>query len=85
LEVYVDLKTIEKEDPNYKGKLLNWSQKHRRNVEYKVVKEIKESHSPKQYLIHLFIDGDFVSEGCSFNIKSAQQQAAMEACEGLNI
>jgi ribonuclease-3 len=85
LEVYVDLKTIEKEDPNYKGKLLNWSQKHRRQVEYKIVKEIKELHSPKQYVIHLFVDGDFVSEGCSFNIKSAQQQAAMEACESLNI
>jgi len=85
LEVYVDLKSIEKEDPNYKGRLLNWAQKHKREVEYKVVKEIKEPRSPKQYLVNLFIDGNFVSEGCSFNIKSAQQQAAMAACESLSI
>jgi len=85
LDIYVDLKSIEKEDTNYKGRLLNWSQKHRRLVEYKVVKEIKEPRSPKQYLVNLYVDGDFVSEGCSFNIKSAQQQAAMFACESLNI
>jgi len=85
LDIYVDLSVIEKEDTNYKGRLLTWAQKHRRQVEYKIVKEIKEPRSQKQYLIHLFIDGNFVSEGCSFNIKSAQQQAAMYACESMNI
>jgi ribonuclease-3 len=85
LEVFVDLNALEKEDPNYKGKLLNWSQKHRRDVEYKVIKEIKSQHAQKQYHVHLFIDGELVSEGRSYNIKSAQQQAAMEACDGLGI
>ena len=85
LEVYVDLNVIEKEDPNYKGRLLIWSQKNRRTVEYKVSKEITAPRTPKQYLVNLFIDGKQVSEGCSSNIKSAQQQAAMYACESLNI
>ena len=85
LEIYVDLKSIETEDTNYKGRLLNWAQKHRKQIEYKVIKEIKEPRALKQYLIHLYLDGEFVSEGCSFNIKSAQQQAAMFACESLEI
>jgi len=85
LDIYVDLSVIEKEDTNYKGRLLTWGQKHRRNVEYKVIKEIKSPRVPKQYLVHLFVDGGFVAEGYSFNIKSAQQQAAMYACENLNI
>ena len=85
LEVYVDLSVIEKEDPNYKGRLLVWSQKQKRQVEYKVAKEIKEPQSPKQYLVNLFIDGKLISEGRAFNIKAAQQQAAMEACESLSI
>ena len=85
LEIYVDLSVIEKEDTNYKGKLLNWSQKHRRQLEYRVVREVKERRHQKQYIVHLFLDEDFVSEGCSFNIKSAQQQAAMYACESLGI
>jgi len=85
LDIYVDLSVIEKEDTNYKGKLLNWAQKHRRQVEYKVAKEVKERRVQKQYIVHLFLDSDFISEGCSFNIKSAQQQAAMYACESLGI
>ena len=85
LEVYVDLNVIEKEDPNYKGKLLIWSQKNRKQVEYKVAKEIKEPRTPKQYLVNLFIDGKLVSDGCSSTIKAAQQQAAMYACESLKI
>lgn len=85
LEIYVDLNVIEKEDSNYKGRVLTWAQKHKKQIEYKVVKEIKTHNAPKQYLVNLFINGDFISEGCSFNIKSAQQQAAMCACESLNI
>jgi len=85
LNLYVDLDVIEKEDPNYKGKLLTWAQKRRKQIEYKVVKEIKSPHNPKQYVVNLFLDGDYISEGCSFNIKAAQQQAAMYACENLNV
>jgi ribonuclease-3 len=85
LEIYVDLNEIEKEDTNYKGKLLNWAQKHRRQMEYKVAKEVKEPRRPKQYVVHLLLDEEFISEGCSYNIKSAQQQAAMSACENLGI
>ena len=85
LDIYVDLSVIEKEDTNYKGRLLMWGQRYRRNVEYKVSREVKTPRSPKQYIVHLFVDGDFVAEGCSFNIKSAQQQAAMYACESLSI
>jgi len=85
LDNYVDLSVIEREDTNYKGRLLTWGQKHRRNVEYKIAREVKEPRKQKQYVVHLFVDGEFVSEGCSFNIKSAQQQAAMYACENMSI
>jgi len=85
LDLYVDLNVIEKEDTNYKGRLLTWAQKCKKTVEYKVAKEVKGNHAPKQYVVNLFVDGEFVSEGCSFNIKSAQQQAAMYACESLGI
>ena len=85
LDLYVDLNVIEKEDTNYKGRLLTWAQKRKKQVEYKIAKEITERRAPKQYLVHLFVDGEFISEGCSFSIKSAQQQAAMYACESLEI
>ena len=85
LDVYVDLNIVEKEDPNYKGRMLVWSQKNRRQLEYKITKEIKEPRTPKQYFVSLYIDNKLISEGCSFNIKAAQQQAAMYACDSLGI
>ena len=85
LNLYVDLDALEKDDPNYKGKMLTWSQKRRKQLEYKVVKEIKEPRRPKQYIVNLLLDGEYISEGRAFTIKAAQQQAAMAACESLDV
>lgn len=81
----IDLNVIEKEDNNYKGKILHYIQKYKLSVEYRTVKETKEETSRKEYLVYLFIDGKFVAEGCDYTIKSAQQHAAMAACEVLEL
>ncbi|MDR1879215.1 MAG: ribonuclease III [Bacteroidales bacterium] len=85
LKFYVDIDVLEKEDTNYKGKILNWSQKNKKKIEYKVIRELAEHHRQKQYVVHAFIDGKFVAEGCDFTIKAAEQQASMYACETLKI
>lgn len=81
----IDLNVIEKEDNNYKGKILHYIQKYKLSVEYRTVKETKEETGRKEYLVYLFIDGKFVAEGCDYTIKSAQQHAAMAACEVLEL
>ncbi len=85
LGIYIDIDTLEKEDTNYKGKLLTWAQKNRKTIEYKVAQEVAVSHRQKQYIVHLFIDDKFASEGCDFTIKAAEQHAAMYACEDLEL
>lgn len=84
-EHYVDIEAIAKEDKNYKGKLITFVQKHRQTLEYKTVKEFKLSEGKREYLVYLFIDNKFVSEGSASSIKAAQQNAAMIACEKLNL
>ena len=83
--IYVDIEALEKEDTNYKGKLLTWAQKTRRTVEYKVKQQVQISQRQKQYIVHLFIDEKYISEGCDFTIKAAEQHAAMYACEDLEL
>jgi ribonuclease-3 len=83
--IYVDMDKLEKEDTNYKGKLLNWAQKKRRDLQYKVEIIPKEKRRQKQYLVRLFIDDVFVSEGCDYSIKAAEQHAAMYACEEMEL
>ena len=83
--MYVDIDTLEKEDTNYKGKLLNWAQRYKKVLAYKVETILTENQRQKQYLVHLYIDNVFVSEGCDFTIKGAEQHAAMSACEEMEI
>lgn len=83
--MYVDMDTIEKEDTNYKGKLLNWSQKYKKKLQYKVENILYENRRQKQYLVHLYIDDVFVSDGCDYTIKAAEQHAAMCACEEMEL
>ncbi len=84
-EVYVNLENIEKEDNNFKGKILHYVQKHHLKVNYNVVKEINIPYQKKEYLVYLFIDDKFVAEGQDFSIKLAEQNAAMVACEKLHL
>ena len=83
--MYVDIDALEKEDTNYKGKLLNWAQRYKKDIAYKVDGVLSEKHRQKQYVVHLYIDHVFVSEGCDFTIKAAEQHAAMYACEEMEI
>ena len=83
--LYVDIDALEKEDTNYKGKLLTWAQKNRRSIEYRVNQQVLISPRQKQYIVHLFVDDKFTSEGCDFTIKAAEQHAAMYACEDLGV
>jgi ribonuclease-3 len=85
IDTYIDVDDLEKKDTNYKGRLLVWSQKNKRPLKYRIAQEIRTANRKKQYIVHLYVDDKFVSEGCDFNIKGAEQQASMYACEELEI
>ena len=83
--MYIDMDALENRDTNYKGRLLTWAQKNRRMLKYQVAQELKIPNRQKQYIVHLYIDDKYVSEGSDFTIKSAEQHAAMYACEELGL
>jgi ribonuclease-3 len=84
LGLYIDIDALEKMDTNYKGRILIWAQKYKKTIDYRVHQKIV-SNRQKQYVVQLFIDDKFVSEGCDFTIKGAEQHAAMGACEDLDL
>jgi ribonuclease-3 len=85
LGLYIDIDALEKMDTNYKGRLLIWAQRYKKILDYKVSTTEAVSRRQKQYVVQLFIDNKFVSEGCDFTIKGAEQHAAMYACEDLEL
>jgi ribonuclease-3 len=86
LNLYVDIDALAKTDTNYKNTIQMWAQRNRHQIDYKVVDFVAtERHAHKQFIVNLLIDNEIISEGCDFSIKSAQQQAAMAACEKLGL
>ena len=76
-----DLKELEKQNYNFKSQLLEWSQKNKFLVEFKVIDEIPANGCAKQYIVRVFIDGKPMETGCDFNIKGAEQIAAQKTLE----
>jgi ribonuclease III len=82
IDVHLDVDEIERTDTNFKSRILEFAQREKRQLEFKVIQEIGEGHK-KQYLVELFLDNEPVSRGQDFSIKAAEQVAAEKACEEL--
>jgi ribonuclease III len=82
IDVHLDVDEIEKTDTNFKSRILEFAQREKRTLEFKVLQELGEGHR-KQYLVELYLDGQPVSRGQDFSIKAAEQVAAAKACEEL--
>jgi ribonuclease-3 len=84
IEVHFDMDKLENEDTNFKSQLIEWSQKEKVQVEFKVKDEIGNGYG-KQYLVELMIEDKIYSEGRDFSIKGAEQIAAGKAIEKLEL
>jgi ribonuclease-3 len=82
IDVHLDVDEIERTDTNFKSKILEYAQREKRQLEFKVLQELGDGHR-KQYLVELYIDNHPVSRGQDFSIKAAEQIAAEKACEEL--
>jgi len=82
IDVHLDVDEIERTDTNFKSRILEFAQREKRQLEFRVVQEIGDGHR-KQYLVELFLDNLPVSRGQDFSIKGAEQIAAEKACEEL--
>ncbi len=78
INVHYDIDELEKREDNFKSKLIEWAQKNRKKLEFKVINEINLGFN-KQYEIEVVIDNDPISKSRDFSIKGAEQIAAEKA------
>ena len=83
IKYYFDIDDLENTDTNFKSKLIEWSQREKRTVEFVVIKE-KGTGYNKQYIVEARIDKVAMGEGCDFSIKGAEQSASEKAWTALN-
>jgi ribonuclease-3 len=76
--LYVDLDELENTETDFKSKLIEWAQKEKRSVEFRVMEEARYAED-KTYLIGLFIDQVIKAEASHYSKKRAEQMAAEKA------
>ncbi len=83
IDKYINLHSIAKKDTNYKSILIEWGQKHKKNVNF-VTEEIHEaSELTATFIARAIINEELLGEGEGYSKKEAQQNAAHQALQSL--
>ncbi len=84
INVYFDIDELEKLEGNFKSKLIEWSQRERKTVEFNMVAEIGVGNT-KQYIVEVKVNQNLYGTGQDFSIKGAEKIAAEKAYSTLLI
>jgi ribonuclease-3 len=75
IRVHIDLDQLEQTDVNFKSKLLEWVQKEKRHLVFKLENE-KGNRQDRLYRVVVVIDDVEYANGSDYSIKGAEQLAA---------
>ena len=75
VRVHIDIDELQNTDVNFKSKLLEWAQKHKKHIEFRMLEEIGEGHR-KEFHVQVFIDEQPYGEATFRSIRGAEQLAA---------
>ncbi len=73
-----DVENLMNADINYKSKLIEWSQKEKHDLKFRLVDEIKSKHN-QQYIVEVVVNGKSVAMGRDLSKKGAEKLAAEKA------
>lgn len=73
---HTNLKTLCKTDTNYKGQIIDWIQKNKKEIEFVSSEEDAYTKSGKIFIAKLLIDGKEISSGKAECKKDAEQHAS---------
>jgi ribonuclease-3 len=76
--MHIDLENLEKNDYNFKSKLIEWAQKEKQQLDFKMTGETGESYE-KMYVVEVVVNEKTYSSAKDFSIKGAEQLAAERA------
>ena len=75
----VDLDDMARKEVNFKSKLLEWSQKNRIQLEFKLDESIDTTGNSPEFRSYAILEGVTAGEGKGFSKKESHQQASKEA------
>jgi ribonuclease-3 len=83
LSKFVNLAEIEQNDLNFKSRLIEWSQKNKKELEFDTTEEVNERTKQPKFTAVVKIDNVKVGTGTGASKKEAHQNAARQSLEKL--
>lgn len=80
---HFDLSAVVENDTNYKSKVIEWAQKHNREIRYEIV-ETRGGNQYKEFITQLLLDNEPISTGSGYSKKKSEQSASEKALSVLN-
>ena len=80
---YVDIDKVAFKEVNFKSKLLEWSQKNRVRMEFRMLKQKKDENGSPIFSFQVILEGVEGEKGTGYSKKEAQQQAAKDTLQRL--
>ncbi len=84
IKPHVDVEHLAQTPRNFKSMLIEWGQRNGKNIRFEVI-DVKTSGSRRQFLVHALDGEQILGKGQGLTKKEAEQDAAKEACESLNL
>jgi ribonuclease-3 len=78
IKIHIDPEELENRELNFKSKLIEFAQKEKLSLEFKVTGEVGKGYS-RQYLVEVTVNGESWGKGQGHSIKEAEQAAAEAA------
>lgn len=75
LNLHYDLEDLVDTEISYKSRVIEWAQKEKKDLSFKVVEEIGEKQN-KQFKVALIVDERTITESIDYSIKGAEKIAA---------
>jgi ribonuclease-3 len=84
IKSHIDIHTLEQTETNFKSKLIEWCQRHGKDISFDLVNNL-EGENTKLFTVQASVDGEPAGQGKEFSKKNAEKLAAEKACETLGI
>lgn len=84
IKPHIDIHTLELTETNFKSKLLEWCQRHGKDVSFERIPDLEDERN-KLFSIQAIVDGEILGLGRDYNKKNAEKIAAEKACQALEI
>ena len=84
IEPNISLVKLEKEETNFKSRIIEWAQKEKQDLVFEIIHEYGEGRS-KEFEAVIILDGKKTTTGRDKSKKGAEQKAAEKLCNQLGV